>query len=81
MLCSKKAQNDHLQRISYRTGGCFEHNTSPVQALGWLEKKEEEERKKKINNSEFDCFRLATIEQFLYTPIAAVDWGSLYKLF
>ena len=46
-------------------GGCFEHNTSRVQVLGWLEKKEEKEEEKKMNISSFDCFRLATIEQLL----------------
>ena len=62
------------------TGGCFKHNTSRVQVLGWLEKKEEEKRK---TIPSFDCFRLATLEEFLYTTYitATVDWGSLYKLF
>ena len=40
--------------------------------------------RKKIKNLSFNHFRLATLEQFLYTITAAVDWGSLhvqYKLF
>ena len=58
------------------TGGCFERNTSRIQVLGWLEKKEE-----RRTIPSFNRFRLATLEQFLHTITAAVDWGILYKLF
>ena len=34
-------------------GGCFERNTSHVQALGWLEKKEERRKKKKEEDEQF----------------------------
>ena len=59
--------------------------------IGWLEKKkerkkerkkeEEEEQRRRWTIPSFDHFRLATLEQFLYAITAAVDWGSLYKLF
>ena len=46
---------------------------------------EERRKKKKKEEDEqfpsFNRFRLATLEQFLHTITAAVDWGSLYKLF
>ena len=60
-------------------GGCFERITSRVQALGWLEKKEEERIRKILSFNR--RFRLATLEQFLHTITAAVDWGRLHKLF
>ena len=57
------------------TGGCFEHNTYRVTALGWL-KKEEYEPSILI----LDCFRFATLKQLLHIAVITADWGSLYKL-
>ena len=56
-------------------GGCFESNTSRIQVLGWLEKKKEDE----LTIQCFNCFKLGTLEQFLYTITAAVAWGSLLQ--
>lgn len=44
--------------------------------LGWLKK----EKKQQFNNQQFHS-RLVTLEEFLYTITATVDWGGLYKLF
>ena len=53
------------------TSGCFKCNTSCVQALGWLEKKEE---KKWTTILSFNRFRLPTYY------CCCIDWTNLYKL-
>lgn len=75
---SKLSSKRTLPESFLATSGCFEHNTYHVTVLDWLKKKK---RMKKMNNSDLDCFRLATLKQFLNTIIAAIDWGTLYKLF
>ena len=76
-LCRSYAQNNakkyHPQENFVATGGCFEHNTYRVTALGLL--------KKKHMILSFDTFRLATLKHFLYNNTATVEWRSLYKLF
>ena len=72
----KKKLKMIIPREFLHTGGCFKRNISRVQALGWPKKKEYDR-----TIPGFDCFRLATLEQFLYAITAAVYWGSLYKLF
>ena len=44
-LHSKRSSKWSSPENFLHTGGCFERNTSRVQALGWLEKKEEERRR------------------------------------
>ena len=70
-LHSKRSSNGPSPENFLTIGGYFERNTYRVTALRWL--------KKKILS--FDRFRLATLEQFLYTSTATVEWNSLYELF
>ena len=78
MLKKKPKRIIHRKLPTYRW--LFEPNSSHIQVLGWLKKKEEEDE---LTIPSFDHFRLATLEQFLYTITTVVVWGSLlvYKLF
>ena len=53
-LHSKQSSKGPFPENSLASGGCFEHYTYHVMALGWLKKKE----KKKINNSTVSCLPL-----------------------
>ena len=61
-LRSKQSAKAPLPKNSLATGGCFERNTYLITALGWLKEKERKKERKKMNNSDFDRFRFATLK-------------------
>ena len=77
-LCHSYVQNkaqNHNQRIPWLLVAVL-NTTYRVTVLGWLKKE-----RKKMNNSDFDRFRFATLKQLLHTAITTADWDRIYKLF
>ena len=60
-LRSKKSSNEPSPENFLTIGGYFEHYMYRVAALGWLKKEDEEERKK-MNDSDLDRFKFATLK-------------------
>ena len=75
VICSyvqNEAQMDHLKQISWLSVAILNVTLIALRHYADWRKKEDHEQ--------FIRFRLANLEQFLYTSNATVIWGSLYEL-